>query len=331
MTFNGLDCETDYGSDAYMKEFDISQAEVLFSDQFLYGKYTVYFGLAVIALATLKNVWYKYSDMTYTRKVQNGSIEPGYFGSFIAVLTAFSRSIGYKPINMYISKYLGLPATSGSFLFIFATTLYLALYSFVPHYWYRGCRGFGSPPLAVRTGVMAVALIPFIYILGGKSNMITLVTGISYEKLNVFHQFCGVACFVLSLIHTIPFIYQIYNEGGTSWLAHKFTTFSYYSGIPPLIFIGILIFGSNSWVRKHCYEGFLHLHWLCGIGFFGTTVWHIHDANYEMWDYMWSALAFWMSQLMYRALVKTCFKPNALFLKPRPAQLRKKTHKLLKW
>lgn len=322
VTFDGMDCIADLSSDAFMAAYTASQADIPWLTQFVYAKYTVYFGVVILFLATIKNVWFKYADIKYKNKSSKESLEPGYLGSFIAVLTSFSRCIGYKPINVSISKYLGLPATSGSFLFVVATTAYLACYSFIPHYWYRGCAGFGSPPIAVRTGVMATALIPFVYVLSGKTNTITLLTGISYEKLNGIHQFIGVACFVLSVVHTIPFIYQDFAEGGGSVVATNFKTFSYYSGIPPLIFLGILCFGGNSIVRKYFYEAFLHLHWICGIAFFGTAVWHIDNTN-GMWDYMWGALAFWMAQLMYRALVKTCFRPNALFMRARPAQLRR--------
>ena len=165
-------------------------------------------------------------------------------------------------------------------------------YCLVPHFWYRGCAGFGSSPLAVRTGLMATALTPFIYVLAGKSNAITLLTGISYEKLNTFHQYTGVACFILSVIHVVPFIYQDLAEGGSSNLKMNFKdSFEYYSGIPPLILLGLLCILSKSYIRKVVYELFLHAHWMMGIAYFGTLIWHI---NKELGadNYMWGALAF---------------------------------------
>jgi predicted ferric reductase len=41
--------------------------------------------------------------------------------------------------------------------------------------------------------------------LAGKANIITILTGYSHEKLNVFHRWTAWITFVLSLIHTIPF------------------------------------------------------------------------------------------------------------------------------
>lgn len=46
--------------------------------------------------------------------------------------------------------------------------------------------------------------------MGTKANFISLVTGISHEKLNVFHNWVAWAMFVLALVHTFPFI--IYHE-----------------------------------------------------------------------------------------------------------------------
>ncbi|KAK6462853.1 ferric reductase transmembrane component 7 [Scheffersomyces coipomensis] len=315
--YEGMDCLKDMTSAEYTAAGTVSQTEVAWMAQGKYGYYTVYFGAAVIGCALVKHLWYLYRDFSYKRNRVN-VISP-----FIDVFVAYSRYLGYKQIPARISYFTSLPPSLGSTLFMFLSSVYLFCYSLVPHFWYRGCFGFGSPPLAVRSGIMAGALTPFIYILAGKANMITFLTGISYEKLNQYHQFVGVACFVLSVIHTIPFIYQPLVEGGTSNLRYQFTTdFQFYSGIPPLIILGWLVIASKAWFRKICYEFFLHAHWLFGIAYFGTLIWHINKTlNYD--DYMWGALGFWASQLIYRALVKTAFKPNTLFLRPRIAKLLK--------
>src|SRR4051794_5725653 len=39
-----------------------------------------------------------------------------------------------------------------------------------------------------------------------KTNWITLVTGVSHEKLQVFHRWISYAFFLLALMHTFPFI-----------------------------------------------------------------------------------------------------------------------------
>jgi len=72
---------------------------------------------------------------------------------------------------------------------------------------------FGAPPIAIRTGLMAFGCTPVLIALAGKVNIISLLTGISHEKLNVFHRWVAWMTFVLSLIHAVPFFLQSYWDG----------------------------------------------------------------------------------------------------------------------
>ena len=67
---------------------------------------------------------------------------------------------------------------------------------------------------------MAVALTPLIIALSGKANLITLLTGIGHEKLNVIHRWTSWLCLGLSVVHTIPFIVAPLKDGGHKTL-HK--------------------------------------------------------------------------------------------------------------
>lgn len=321
VTYQGLDCIADQESHEYMMLKQKLQAAVPWVDQPKYGYYTLYFGCAFIGIALLKHCYYTHRDKT----INNRPVFLQPLDSFIDVLTSYCRFFGYKRISSKLCYYTSLPLSAGSAFFVLGSSLYLFLYCFVPHFWYRSCRGFGSPPLAVRAGIMATALTPFIYILSGKSNFITLVTGISYEKLNYIHQYVAVAALVLSVVHTIPFFYQALQEGGYNNLQYFFdTNFYFWSGVPPLMLLFFLCTLSKSWFRKLFYEGFLHLHWMMGVAYFATLTWHVF-GQLGTDNYMWAALAFWGTQVIYRLLVKTCFKPinNKSFLRPRPAKLFK--------
>ncbi|KAI3404765.2 FRE7 [Candida oxycetoniae] len=286
-----------------------------------YAKYTVYFGIVVISCCLFKHLYYRIRDLTYKSMGPKSTTNP--ICSVIDVAMAYGRYIGYKQTPWVSTQVLSLPNSVGATLFMSVSSLYLLCYCFVPHFWYRPCSEFGSPPLAVRAGVMSTALFPFIYVLAGKSNAITLLTGTSYEKLNLYHQYVGCASFVLAIVHTIPFLYQSLQEGGATLLHHYFTTSIYYiSGIPCIILLGLLCVLSKAWVRKHFYEVFVHLHWMMGVAFFGVLIWHINQ-NMGAQNYMWGALAFWATQIIYRLLTKTCFKPNAMFLRSRKAHLEK--------
>lgn len=67
---------------------------------------------------------------------------------------------------------------------------------------------------------MAVALTPLIFALSGKANLITMLTGVGHEKLNIVHRWVGWITFGLSVAHTIPFIVAPLKDGGYKAL-HK--------------------------------------------------------------------------------------------------------------
>ncbi|CCG25183.1 hypothetical protein CORT_0H00660 [Candida orthopsilosis Co 90-125] len=316
--YMGLDCAADKMDPMYMHYKMLSQKQIPWASQTKYAKYTVYFGVAVIFVALVKHSYYRVRDIRFrSGSTTNAAV------SLIDVLISYCRFVGYKQTPRYLQYFASFPKSVGSALFMMLTTLYLACYCFVPHFWYRPCIGFGSPPLAIRAGLMATALMPFIYVLSGKSNMITLLTGVSYEKLNTYHQYVGVAAFILSIVHTVPFIYQFLQESGAAYMHDRFMSKQIYiSAIPSFILLGLLCTLSKAWFRKHCYEMFLHLHWMMGVAFFGCLMWHT-KAVLGSWDYMWGALAFWSTQLIFRILVKTCFRPNSMFLRSRRAHLTK--------
>ncbi|KAH6685899.1 hypothetical protein F5X68DRAFT_222771 [Plectosphaerella plurivora] len=80
-----------------------------------------------------------------------------------------------------------------------------------PYYWPNSpTKSYGdSPPIATRSGWMALAMLPFLLALSAKANLITALTGVPHEKLQVYHQWVAYAMLVLALVHTFPFI--VYN------------------------------------------------------------------------------------------------------------------------
>lgn len=79
------------------------------------------------------------------------------------------------------------------------------LYTFLPQPLFWQSIQFGSPPMAIRSGMLAVALLPWIVAMAMKANLISIMTGIGHERLNVLHRWGAYLMLVLSLIHMIPF------------------------------------------------------------------------------------------------------------------------------
>lgn len=66
-----------------------------------------------------------------------------------------------------------------------------------------------------------------------KANMITALTGIPHEKLQVFHHWLSYAMFVLALVHTFPFIVFHVAKGD---MMHKWKTdVVYWTGVVALL------------------------------------------------------------------------------------------------
>ena len=113
---------------------------------------------------------------------------------------------GWRPIV--------LPTLGTIVVVILALVLVLG-YTLIPQPLYWQSIRFGSPPVAIRSGMLAVAMIPWIVALAMKANFISMMTGIGHERLNVLHRWAAYICLMLSLIHTIPFyITPIWDHGG---------------------------------------------------------------------------------------------------------------------
>ncbi|KAL2689101.1 hypothetical protein Neosp_003153 [[Neocosmospora] mangrovei] len=131
-------------------------------------------------------------------------------------------------------------------IFFFAMTL-----GPKPYYWPNTDEvDYGSsPPIATRTGWMALACLPFVIATSSKTNFITLVTGISHERLQTCHRWISYAFFVLSLIHTFPFI--IYNIDKGMMVDMWKTTVFYWTGVVALIAQAWLTFASWGPLRDY--------------------------------------------------------------------------------
>lgn len=62
--YKDVDCVTDMGTPLYEKYTNQLQAEVNYSDQANYGKYTVYFGISLIFLAVVETFMVSHSRST---------------------------------------------------------------------------------------------------------------------------------------------------------------------------------------------------------------------------------------------------------------------------
>jgi Ferric reductase like transmembrane component len=128
----------------------------------------------------------------------------------------FYRRVTMPPLDM-----LGLPS-GGVLALLLASFVFLTALVFAARPFYRPHLGYGSPPLAIRSGLLAFACIPLFIALTGKVDLVTMLTGISHEKLDVLHQWVACFGFGLSIAHMIPFLVASYQDEGYARVKSEF-------------------------------------------------------------------------------------------------------------
>lgn len=175
-----------------------------------------------------------------------------------------------------------------------------------PYYWpnTRTLSYGNSPPIATRTGWMALACMPFMIILPTKANMIASFTGVSHERLIVFHNWVGWAMFALALVHTFPFIifHQWKGDMGTVWN----TSVVYWTGVVAILTQAYLQFFSLSFIRDRYYEIFKLTHYIAAIVF--VVFFFLHcDFRLSSWDYFIATGVLYTLSFLY-SQIRTYFE-----------------------
>ncbi|KAL6822747.1 ferric reductase like transmembrane component domain-containing protein [Trichoderma sp. SZMC 28015] len=211
-------------------------------------------------------------------------------------LVAAVRYLSYRGFHVKSLKWNSAPV--GILLLGFAGTIFFFCMDLIPQPYYWSSKIYGnSPALATRSGWMSLACMPFIFATASKTNWITLLTGVSYEKLQVFHRWISYAFFVLALMHTFPFIvYHIRFHD----MQHHFSSnlVFYWTGIVALIFQAWLTFASHSTIRNLGYEFFKMTHLIAVVLFMLTFFWHC-GFRLSSWDYFIATAAVYVPCYVY--------------------------------
>ena len=234
-------------------------------------------------------------------------------------IIAFFRFIFYRPIPQIRVKKGWRPIVFPSLAVIVIVLLALllgVLYCTLPQPLFWDSIAYGSPPLAVRSGMMAVALMPWIVALATKANLISMVTGISHERLNVFHRWAAYICLVLSILHTVPFyVTPVWEKGAhqafQQLLNQQSGMYIYGTGIAALVPLCFLCTHSIAPLRHRMYELFVALHVPVAIVFLGMMFWHCN--NYlTSWHYLLSTLGIWLLSCFMRLFYLNWTRPGQL-------------------
>ena len=250
-------------------------------------------------------------------EVSDRPVEQSSMSSFAPLnnAIAISRYIFYRPIPSFRFRKLeiGFPS-AGVVLVVLVALIFVSLYCFIPQPLYYSSIAFGSPPVAIRAGMLAVAMMPWIVALSMKANLITLLTGIGHERLNVLHRWGGYLCLFLSLIHTIPFYATAaWDKGGLTTFKSYFSGqyYIYGTGIAALVPLLVLCLHSLPFLRRWMYELFVALHVPLSIIYLGMLFWHCR--NYlTSWNYLFATVAIWLFSYCVRVFYLNWTNPRRM-------------------
>ena len=177
-----------------------------------------------------------------------------------AIVRAVSSWLARQPAFSLPLANRTLPSNGTSLLVL----AYLGLNIFV-HFFRLPLRWDFFFIFADRAGIVVVVNLPLLYLLAAKNQPLRLLTGYSYEALNIFHRRVGeLMCFEAAVHFASMLVWQFVLAD--EWLLASQTPGAYFShpiilfGIGALISYELLYFTSLASFRQRWYELFLASH-----------------------------------------------------------------------
>ncbi|KAL2871554.1 putative metalloreductase transmembrane component [Aspergillus lucknowensis] len=228
---------------------------------------------------------------------------------------ALARWIFYRTLpEVRIGRFRIVFPSLGASAIILAALIFVTLYCFLPQPLYYSSIRIGSPPLAIRAGMLAVAMVPWIVAMSTRANFISMLTGIGHERLNVLHRWAGYICLFLSLIHTIPFYVTPIWEYGMLVVYQQYlpqNIYVYGTGLAALVPLAFLCIHSLPVLREWMYELFLKLHLPVSIVFVAMLFWHTKNFL-SSWAYLFSTVAIFVLSYTVRLAYLNWMNPLRL-------------------
>ncbi|KAF2464901.1 uncharacterized protein BDR25DRAFT_93825 [Lindgomyces ingoldianus] len=253
-----------------------------------YGKWTVWFYSFWILLFTAIYVYHQVQDRVPRRNERSRKISPSWRDKLVALF----RFCTYRRPDNWLTRSIGLRQVSYGVLMLLAfATIFFTILPWPQRPYLRALFRYGSPPLSVRCAFIISALTPLTVALAGKVNVITWMTGVGYEKFNVYHRYVAYVIFIFATIHTVPHFVSPVRDGGWSMLNSLYANERRELSGTPLYFATFgLAFFSIPLVRKRFYEAFKYLHIFLAVAYIGLFWWHIW-GEYMSPNYLYATLA----------------------------------------
>ncbi|GAB1524896.1 ferric-chelate reductase Frp1 [Rhizoctonia solani] len=160
---------------------------------------------------------------------------------------------------------------------------------------------------ANRAAHLATSQTPLIVALAGKNNIVTLLTGIGYEKLNVLHRASARSTLILIWVHAFGrWRLGLHGYASLEEIDIRF-------GVVSMAAFSLAALLSVRPIRNMAYEGFLISHIILVAMYLTFGLLHVPEVKYRFWP----ALAIWALDRLLRVLrvivinkLWTCILPS---------------------
>lgn len=149
--------------------------------------------------------------------------------------------------------------------------------------------------IADRIGIMSIANIPLIWLFATRNNLVSYLTGWSFEAMMQFHRWVAVISTVQAIIHSIAYTVVAFLSGG--WKHYQLLWLKRYwacGGLATVLMSGMVAFSIYPLFRKHLYEVFLLLHGAFAIGVFIGLWYHVEIFNGAYNGFLWPCILLWL-------------------------------------
>jgi ferric-chelate reductase len=206
----------------------------------------------------------------------------------LATITAIYREASYAQFTPDASRFWKLPPV-GTIILLVGYLAWVILLEFMNND-VPGAQHYTS--LAVRASWLAIAQVPLLILLTGKNNLIGIVSGVSYERLNIIHRWSARVLLFLATLHVI-FLHLAWNAYGLKNLEYS-TDSCVTTGYPTYVLLLWMNLSTLAPFRNLSYEFFVFQHIITFFGFIIAVMFHLPSTALDSRVYIYIPIALFL-------------------------------------
>lgn len=260
---------------------------------------------SIIAFATLINIL-NHVHLWQRLKARNAKPKSLLWTGY-ATITAITRELYSASLPTY--HFGSLEARSPQLGKTGILTFYLLIVLILTFYGYDVNYQFSWEDISYRAGCIALAQLPLIFLLAGKQNVVGMLTGTSYERLNWFHRWTARVLWITVTIH-MGFWFRSWAR--YDYIKVKLTRdYLTQTGFASWCILTVIVLCSVLPIRRWNYEIFVISHLILFAGLTGAIMIHVTIGK----PYVWASVAIYLLDRLLRVLV-SLFCNLSLFRRP---------------